>query len=106
RFRVSSQRKRTNMNAREGMRRVGIVLGILGGAAGGFVGHGEAQALWNLRSAHNRFELLMASPMMQTIIKQMATKQIQFERNIYQFPDSFTDTDIRKALSLPAQERV
>lgn len=49
------------MNVREGMRRVGIVLGVLGGAAGAFAGFVDARDVWNARSASNRFESLATS---------------------------------------------
>ena len=53
------------MNAREGMRRLGIVLGVVGGVIGGFFGYSDAQNLWNTRTAHRKFESLMALPAVQ-----------------------------------------
>jgi hypothetical protein len=50
------------MNVREGMRRLGITLGFLGGTAGAFAGFTHAKDLWNTRSAYKRFESLAASP--------------------------------------------
>lgn len=50
------------MNAREGMRRLGIVLGILGGIAGGFFGYTDVQNVW---TSHRKFESLLASPTVQ-----------------------------------------
>ncbi len=52
------------MNIREGMRRVGIVLGALGCVAGGIFGY------WNLKNAwssHTRFERLLALPVMHDV---------------------------------------
>jgi hypothetical protein len=49
------------MNMREGMRRVGIVLGALGCVAGGAIGYWDLQNVW---SSHTRFERLQALPVM------------------------------------------
>ncbi len=49
------------MNIREGMRRVGIVLGALGCVAGGGLGYWSLQEVWR---AHTRFERLQALPVM------------------------------------------
>src|SRR3990167_3652378 len=53
------------MNTREGMRRLGIVLGVVGGGIGGFFGYIDAQNLWNTHMAHKKFESLMALPAVQ-----------------------------------------
>jgi hypothetical protein len=57
------------MNVREGMRRLGIVLGVLGSAVGILSGFESAQNLWNAHITHQRFESLMASPTMLSIAK-------------------------------------
>jgi hypothetical protein len=49
------------MNLREGMRRVGIVLGALGCVAGGIFGYSNLQSVWR---SHKRFERLQTLPVM------------------------------------------
>src|SRR5262245_31567621 len=55
------------MNAREGMRRLGILLGVSGGILGGFLGCSDAQDLWSHWNAHRQFESLMALPVTQKV---------------------------------------
>ena len=57
------------MNVGEGFRRVGIVLGVVGSAIGILSGYESAQTLWNTHITHQRFESLMASPLMLRIAK-------------------------------------
>jgi hypothetical protein len=57
------------MNVREGMRRLAVVLGLSGFIVGCYASFGDAQALWSARSAHRKFESLMASPTMQKVAK-------------------------------------
>jgi hypothetical protein len=69
------------MNIREGARRLGIVLGALGGTVGAFAGYPSARDLWNARAAGKEFESLMASPTMLKVAKaavayQKATSKI------------------------------
>jgi hypothetical protein len=52
------------MNFKEGMRRVGIVLGLLGGITGGVFGYSELQNAWGL---HTRFKRLQALPVMHDV---------------------------------------
>jgi hypothetical protein len=52
------------MNIREGMRRVGIVLGALGCVAGGAFGYWNFQNAWSL---HTKFERLQALPVMRDV---------------------------------------
>ena len=52
------------MNMREGMRRVGIVLGALGCVAGGAFGYWNLQNAW---SSHTRLERLLALPVMHDV---------------------------------------
>lgn len=57
------------MNIKEGTRRLGVVLGILGGAAGVYIGYAQEQPLWKARAAHSRLESVMALPTMQKVAK-------------------------------------
>lgn len=57
------------MNVREGTRRLGVLLGVLGGVIGAFAEYPNGLALWNARQTHKRFESLMASPAMQAVAK-------------------------------------
>ena len=59
------------MNIREGMRRIGILLGVSGGLLGGSLAYSEAQNLWTTRAAHKKFEFLMTTPTMQKVAKDM-----------------------------------
>jgi hypothetical protein len=59
------------MNVREGMRRLGIVLGVVGCAIGILFGYESARQLWDVHTAHQRFESLMASPTMLSLAKQV-----------------------------------
>ena len=57
------------MNFREGMRRVGILLGVAGGIVGGLIAFPQGRELAHDRSTHLRFESLMALPTIRTIAK-------------------------------------
>src|SRR5262245_3594767 len=57
------------MNIREGVRRLGILLGASGAILGGSLAFKDAQTLWNTRTAHRNFEAVMASSTMQRIAK-------------------------------------
>jgi hypothetical protein len=57
------------MNVGEGLRRLGIVLGFVGGAIGVLPGYEGAWNLWNAHVTHKGFESLMASPTMSRIAK-------------------------------------
>jgi hypothetical protein len=54
------------MNAREGMRRLGILLGTLGAVTGGFLAYLNAQPIWN---SHRKFEAIMRTPTGQSLTK-------------------------------------
>jgi len=54
------------MNLREGMRRVGIVLGALGCVAGGAYGYLHLQNVW---SSHTRFDRLQSLPVISEVTK-------------------------------------
>ncbi len=57
------------MNLKEGTRRLGIVLGILGGVLGTFVAYQNGVDLWHTHVAHKRFESLLGSPTMLNVVK-------------------------------------
>jgi hypothetical protein len=50
------------MNFREGMRRTGIVLGILGACAGGVLAYADASPLWHAWHEHRKFQAFLATP--------------------------------------------
>lgn len=50
------------MNFREGMRRTGIVLGILGACAGGVLAYADASPLWQAWHEQRRLQALLATP--------------------------------------------
>jgi hypothetical protein len=49
------------MNFREGMRRLGVVLGVAGSVIGIMSVYESSHGLWNAHIGHQRFESLMAS---------------------------------------------
>jgi hypothetical protein len=61
------------MNFREGMRRLGILLGAAGGIMGGFLAFvpafGNAPGVWNTLTAHRKFEAAMMLPTVQKTVK-------------------------------------
>lgn len=61
------------MNFREGMRRLGILLGAAGGIMGGFLAFvptfGNAPGVWTTLTAHRKFEAALASPTMLKVVK-------------------------------------
>jgi hypothetical protein len=57
------------MNVREGMRRLGILVGTCGGILGGCLAYSDARTTWDNHTAHRKFEFLMASPTMQKVGK-------------------------------------
>ena len=57
------------MNLREGMRRLGIVLGIAGGVIGVIFGYDDAAHLWNMHIAHQKFDVLMTSTVLLKVSK-------------------------------------
>jgi hypothetical protein len=61
------------MNVTEGVRRLGILLGVCGGIAGGFLGYGDAANVWGGWTAHRKFESLMATPTIQKFVKAAAS---------------------------------
>lgn len=50
------------MNIRKGVRRLGIIAGLLGCAFGGLAAADVFRGLWNSRANHERFRSLVASP--------------------------------------------
>ncbi len=63
------------MNLKEGTRRLGIVLGILGGVLGTFIAYQNGVDLWHTHVAHKRFESLLGSPTMLKVVKTEALSQ-------------------------------
>jgi hypothetical protein len=57
------------VNIKEGMRRLGIVLGLVGGAIGAMSVYGGALHLWNAHVFHRRFESLMSSDTLLKVAK-------------------------------------
>jgi hypothetical protein len=57
------------MNVTEGMRRLGILLGVCGGILGGWLAYGDAKSTWERRIEYRKFAFLMASPIMQNVAK-------------------------------------
>lgn len=57
------------MNFKEGMRRLGLLLGVCGGILGGCLACSGAKATWDNLTAYRKFESLMASPTMQKVAK-------------------------------------
>lgn len=57
------------MNVREGMRRLGILLGACGGILGGCLAYSDVRTTWDNYTAHRKFESLMASPTVQKVAK-------------------------------------
>ena len=55
------------MNVREGMRRLGILLGACGGILGGCLAYSDARATWDNHTAYRKFASLMASPTVQKV---------------------------------------
>ena len=80
------------MNFREGTRRLGIVLGVLGGAVGAFAGYPSARDLWNARAASNEFESLMTSPTMMKVAK-AAKEYDPWEKYKSKFPPGMKPLD-------------
>ena len=68
------------MNIREGMRRLGILVGAAGGLVGGFLGYGEAQPLWQTHVAYRKFESLMALPIMHKVASTVKEYQADSSR--------------------------
>ena len=57
------------VNFREGMRRLGLLLGLLGACAGAVVAWDGTRTAWTAYKTHGRFESVMASPTMQNVAK-------------------------------------
>ena len=75
------------MNFVEGLRRVGLVLGVCGGLLGATFGYVSAEKTWKQVAAAKKFESLIASPMMQQITK--AAKESKANRDPNFIPDVF-----------------
>jgi hypothetical protein len=53
------------------MRRLAIVLGVLGCAVGAFAGYENARDVWNARAANNKFKSLVASAVFQKELREL-----------------------------------
>jgi hypothetical protein len=62
------------MNVREGMRRLGLVVGVLGGMAGTFAAYSQSQPLLAQRAKYNAFQTLVSSPTMKKEIEILRTR--------------------------------
>ena len=92
------------MNAREGMRRLGIVLGCVGGILGAVAGYFGLQNFW---SEHTRFDRLRSSAVMHDVATAIKTYQGDWfmqkgGKCAYHSPtESQTNVDIQKVLNDP-----
>lgn len=57
------------MNVREGIRRLGTLLGACGGILGGCLSYRDLKTTWDTDRAHGRFESLTALPTMRRAAK-------------------------------------
>lgn len=55
------------MNFKEGMRRVGVLLGLAGAVVGGLFAHGQVTQLWAIHSANREFETALGSPTVRSV---------------------------------------
>lgn len=79
------------MNAREGMRRLGVFLGILGMLAGTVVGWPEFELYRNQRQQYKKFESLMSRDAMKDTLRQISALS-EFGRQIKRkYPGSYDD---------------
>jgi hypothetical protein len=85
------------MNVREGMRRLGILLGVCGGIMGGLLGYGDAQDLWHHWKAHRKFNSLMSSATMQDMAKAAREYQSNATAGGRLDPDEFMRRRLRIA---------
>ncbi len=70
------------------MRRLAIVLGVVGAFAGGIYAYRDARDVWNARSAHKRFESLVTTPAVQKDLKELVdTIQKGHSENLSAFSD-------------------
>jgi predicted small secreted protein len=60
------------MNLKEGARRLGLLLGVAGAIAGGFVSYLELQTTLEQRARHNKFEQLATSDVVKQVRKSQA----------------------------------
>jgi hypothetical protein len=64
-------RKGSDMNVREGMRRLGLTVGVLGSIAGGFVGYGQLLPLLTQRQQFKKFHALISSSIVTSEIESL-----------------------------------
>jgi hypothetical protein len=120
------------MNIREGMRRLGLVAGVLGASAGAVVAYTQLQPILAQRTQHKAFRSLVTSVVVQKELEFLkresvshrlppgakplmpgpdehvvnpappGEQQIEFNGVIHLFPPDATDTEIQEALSTKA----
>ena len=70
------------MNFKEGMRRVGILLGVIGAIIGGVASFEEASRVWRQHVANRQFERALAVPAVQKIPTSARTAAIAPEQGV------------------------
>jgi hypothetical protein len=115
------------MNVKEGMRRLGLVVGTLGATAGAVVSYTNLQPLLIQRGQYRAFQSLVSSSVVQKEVEFLkrdsvkhrlpsgakpilpeprdnyanmppGTQRIEFNGVVNDFPPDFTDAEIKKAL--------
>lgn len=61
------------MNIKEGMRRLGLLVGCCGAITGGMLAYPDAESLPQTKAAQHRFESLMDTPAMREVAKSAVT---------------------------------
>jgi hypothetical protein len=79
------------VNFREGMRRIGVALGVCGAIIGGFVGYSFFDSLNQQRAHHQEFEKLLASPSLARLFDHHATYEDENGNPIDAVPLSLQD---------------
>ena len=59
------------MNLREGMRRIGMVLGVAGAIIGGVAGYASASTTWQSRASARQFQYLRSCPTVEKFLKKL-----------------------------------
>jgi len=84
------------------MSRLAIVLGLSGFISGCFFSYGDAQTLWNARTAYRRFESLMALTTMQKVAK--AARDDANSRTKGYLPQATTHGHVSKYGGIPVDD--
>jgi hypothetical protein len=64
------------MNAREGMRRAALILGLVGCTVGVLTERASAVHIWNRVAAHRRYVKLMALPFMRELVPRLSPHSV------------------------------